>query len=114
MVKAVYASALFGLIAFATGTLPAYAQESGLAGMHDWRREGGRTCMSEHTHEGTGSGNTKNNAMKAAIRAWAGFTSWEYGNRWGSYNRAASKTASCYKTGSGYSCTVQARPCKSR
>ena len=35
---------------------PAFADQSGLADMHALRKEGGRTCMSDHFHSGSSSG----------------------------------------------------------
>ena len=63
----------------------AVAQETGLAGLHDWVRVGGRTCLLDHFHDGSGSGPTRAAAQRAAIQAWIDFTAWEYGSRWGSY-----------------------------
>ncbi|MEL6375107.1 MAG: hypothetical protein AAFR04_14205 [Pseudomonadota bacterium] len=89
----------------------AVAQDSGLAGMHAWTTVRGRTCMADHYHSGQGSGASKRGAMRAAIQAWRDFTGWEYGSRWASYRRAVSKGVSCGRAGSGWSCSVEARPC---
>src|SRR5262245_38724568 len=47
---------LLGLFVAAMATtsisVPAISQDAGLAGMHTWRREGGRTCMADHWHYG--------------------------------------------------------------
>ncbi len=84
----------------------------GLDGLHEQRREGGRICMTEHTHAGSAAGQpSKQLALASATRDWAGFTAWEYGMPWGSWNLAASKSVSCNK-GSSWSCTVEARPCR--
>ena len=51
-----YASALaLGLVMAPGGA--AIAQD-GLAGLHSWVRVGGRTCMLDHFHDGSGSGST--------------------------------------------------------
>jgi hypothetical protein len=91
------------------------AQDNGLGldVIHEQRREGGRVCMSEHFHSGTAYGQpSKKLALASATRDWAGFTAWEYGMRWGSWNQAASKTSTCEENGKSWSCTVQARPCR--
>jgi hypothetical protein len=85
---------------------------SGLAAMHDLRREGGKLCMSDHYHWGNGSGATKQAAQKAAIRSWIDFTDLEYGGRWASFANAASRKTSYTKETSGWSATVEARPCR--
>jgi hypothetical protein len=92
--------------------VPAFADDSGLASMHDMRREGGRLCFLDHYHYGNGSGSTKAAATKDAIASWAGFTDFEYGSDWARYSRAASKRVTCSKSGDGYSCQIEARPCK--
>jgi hypothetical protein len=90
----------------------AYAQEiSGLAAMHDLRRERGKLCMSDHWHSGSGTGATKQAAQKAAVRSWIDFTDLEYGGRWASYANAASKKVSYSKESAGWSASVEARPC---
>lgn len=86
--------------------------QDGLAGMHAWVRVGGRTCMADHFHDGTGTGSNKNQALAAAIRAWQDFTAWEYSNRWGRYSNAVSKSQSCSGGPGNFSCSVSARPCR--
>jgi hypothetical protein len=91
----------------------ASADESGLASIHDWRKEAGRTCMSDHFHDGAGNGDNRKAAEAAAISSWRSFTVLEYGTDWGSYNLAGSKKMDCSETGSkSWSCSVSARPCK--
>jgi len=90
----------------------AQAQDAGLAGLHDWVRVGGKTCMADHFHDGSGNGPTRAAAQAAAIRAWVDFTAWEYGSRWGSYANALSKTVSCSGAPGNYHCSVSARPCR--
>lgn len=91
---------------------PAAAHETGLAGIHEWRRERGLTCMSDHFHYGSGSGPTKVAAERAAVADWRGFTVLEYGDAWGSYQRAGSKNMKCGQDGGSWKCSVEARPCK--
>lgn len=91
---------------------PATAQETGLAGMHTWVRSGGKTCMLDHYHDGSGSGPTRAAAQRAAVQAWIDFTAWEYGSRWASYAASLSKRLSCSGGAGSYSCSVSSRPCR--
>lgn len=107
LMKGLCASAL--LLAVAT---PALADDTGMASIHDLRREGGRLCQVDHFHYGSGTGATKAAAMRDAIGSWASFTALEYGSDWARWGRAASKGQSCSKDPSGFSCSISARPCK--
>ena len=93
-------------------SLPAVAQSTGLDGLHDKRREGGRVCFTDHFHDGSGSGANKKQAEIAAIQSWSDFTSWEYGAAWGSFRNAASKSLKCSGTPGSMTCSVSARPCR--
>src|SRR5262245_60337152 len=94
-------------------TVPANAQDSGLAAMHDMRREGGRLCMSDHWHYGSsGSQPTKTAAQRAAIASWQDFTDLEYGRAWARFSRAASRRIGCSQGGGGWNCDAEARPCR--
>ena len=90
----------------------AVAQETGLAGLHDWVKVGGRTCLLDHFHDGSGSGPTRAAAQRAAIQAWIDFTAWEYGSRWGSYAASLNKRMSCSGSRGDYSCSTSSRPCR--
>jgi hypothetical protein len=90
----------------------AFAQDTGLAGMHTWVRVGGRTCLLDHFHDGSGSGPTRAAAQHAAMRAWSDFTAFEYGPRWASYGASISKRMSCTGGGRSYSCDTSSRPCR--
>jgi hypothetical protein len=92
----------------------AKADETGLASIHDQRFESGRrVCMSEHFHDGTGTGATRKQAEAAARSSWADFTSFEYGSTWASYDLSGSKSMSCSQMGGNqWSCSTSARPCK--
>lgn len=109
-----------GLVAAATAVLcadmsAAWADETGLASMHAWRREGGRTCMADHWHYGSsGQHSSKAAAQRAAIRSWQDFTDLEYGSNWARFSRAASRRVSCSRASTGWSCDVEARPCRGR
>lgn len=91
---------------------PALADQTGLADMHALRREGGRTCMSDHFHSGSSSGKGSRAAASAdAIRSWADFTALEYGSDWARYGKAASRSMRCKHSADGWDCDLEARPC---
>ena len=98
-----------GLTALASSAL---AQGMGLEGLHDHRREGGKVCMVDHFHDGSGNGKSRKAAEADAARSWSEFTAWEYGGRWGSFGNAANKTMNCSTSGGSWSCQVSARPCR--
>ena len=79
---------------------------------HASRLEGGRVCYSEHAHHGSGTGNTRQAAERSAIGSWAGFTDFEYGSAWANFSKAAGKRMSCSQSGSGWDCSLEARPCR--
>ena len=92
----------------------AAAGEGGLADLHEQKREGDRICMSEHFHHGSSAGeSTQKEAEAQAVRRWAGFVAFEYGEPWGDYAISASKTMQCSASNTGWGCEVDARPCKS-
>lgn len=86
---------------------------TGLAAMHDMRREGGRLCFSDHYHYGSSNGlaNVKV-AQAAAIRSWVDFVLFEYDPSWGNFSKSASKEIKCAPGSSGWSCDVSSRPCR--
>lgn len=106
-------AALMGLVATSDG---AVASETGVAqALHSLQRVGGRTCLVDHFHDGSGNGRSRHAAMNAAVSAWAGFTSWEYGSSWGRYALANRKSANCTReTSGGWNCTISAIPCRGR
>jgi hypothetical protein len=89
----------------------ANAEETGIAGIHSWVKMGRKTCMLDHFHYGNGSGATRPQAERSAIQAWVDFTAWEYGSPWGRYSIAASKSMTCSRS-DGWSCDLEARPCR--
>jgi len=99
---------LFVLVPFAA----VYADDTGLAYSHTLRREGGGLCMADHFHSGSGEGHTKRTARRAAMRSWIDFTNFEYGSLWARFSRARSRSTRYTKTASGWSATVDARPCR--
>ncbi|HYD16161.1 MAG TPA: hypothetical protein VEA77_07155 [Hyphomicrobium sp.] len=107
IIKGVLVAAVMGAV-----SVPALADDTGFAYTHDLRREGGRTCFTDHYHYGSGSGASKAAAQKDAIGSWISFTDFEYGSDWARFSRAASKGISCSKGGSGFDCQIEARPCK--
>lgn len=90
----------------------AIAQDSGMASMHDWRREGGRTCMVDHFHYGSGSGPTKQKAIADAAASWSSFTDFEYGRNWASFKRSANKQINATQSSTGWTADVSSRPCR--
>jgi hypothetical protein len=87
------------------------AEETGIAGIHTWVKTGRKTCLADHFHNGSGTGATRPQAERAAIQSWVDFTAWEYGGSWGRYSLAASKKMTCSRE-EGWSCDVEARPCR--
>jgi hypothetical protein len=90
----------------------AYADDTGFAYSHTLRKEGGRLCMADHYHSGSGSGRTKPAALAAAARSWADFTNFEYGSAWARWSVAKAKSTRYTKEASGWSADVDARPCR--
>lgn len=94
----------------ATG--PAAAAEEGLITIHELVRVGNKICTRDHFHSGSSYGQpSRQAAIAAAGRDWSGFTAWEYGAQWGSFALSETKRISCNQA-SGWSCTVDARPCR--
>jgi hypothetical protein len=105
---------LVAVIATASFEVPAgNAAETGLAAMHAMRREGGRLCMSDHWHYGSsGLQPSRAVAQREAIRSWQDFTDLEYGGSWARFGRAASRKMGCSRSGNGWTCDAEARPCR--
>ncbi len=101
------------LAATSVGAPTAFADDTGLASMHAWRREHGRICMSDHWHYGSsGAQRSRRTARRAAIRSWQDFTALEYGSNWARFRRAASRKMGCSRSAAGWNCDVEARPCR--
>ncbi len=96
----------------ALSTTAVNASETGFAGIHDWRKEAGKTCLVDHFHYGSGTGSTKKAALGNAIASWSSFTVLEYGSTWGRYTLAAGKVTNCGQTGGGWTSNIRARACK--
>jgi hypothetical protein len=106
----IFAAAAAGISVYA---LAASADDSGMAGIHDWKRVGSKTCFSDHRHVGNSSGfRSQRQALSAAIKDWQEFTAFEYGTDWAYFHRANARLKSCSKDTSGWGCTVEATPCK--
>ena len=104
------ALAVLGLLAGS-----AWAQqgaETGVAQIHTWVKVGRKTCMLDHYHDGAGNGASRVLAEKSAIVSWSEFTAWEYGTPWARYTNAVSKTMNCSQSSGGWTCQIQARPCR--
>jgi hypothetical protein len=102
----------FGLVLSA---LPVQADDTGLAGLHSWRKVGGKTCFVDHSHEGSGNGSSQKAAEMAAIRSWIGFTDLEYGSDWANFRNAVAKTMKCNREGGAFwKCSTEAVPCRGR
>lgn len=102
-----------GLSLAATATVAQAQEDSALVALHELRREGSSVCMYDHYHHGASSGQrSRKAALNEAVASWRGFTAWEYGDHWASWRRAKSKSVSCEQTSGGWSCGVDARPCK--
>lgn len=103
---------VIALAALVSGSVMAMAEESGLAGLHSWRQVGSKTCFDDHFHDGSGSGPTQRAAMTEAIKSWESFTSLEYGSTWAAYSNSISKSATCDRASTTFSCHVASIPCK--
>ncbi len=91
----------------------ASAQDGALASLHEQRREGNRVCMVDHFHNGSSAGQPSRKAAEvAAMRSWAEFTAWEYGDHWGNPAMAGSKSMRCGNDGKSWSCDFDARACR--
>jgi hypothetical protein len=116
--KTVFLAASFAIASFAVAcggvVSSAHAASDGaLVGLHELRREGNKTCMADHFHNGSTYGaRTRSQAEALALRNWSEFTAMEYGGHWGSPSLASSKTMKCALGASGWNCDFDARPCK--
>jgi hypothetical protein len=102
----------FAMLGATLIAMPVAADETGLASIHSWRREKGKTCFVDHFHYGTSEGEkTRKAAVAAAVRSWADFTDFEYGSDWAKFSKAASKSIKCTQS-NGWGCNIEARPCR--
>lgn len=105
-------AATVGIVGTAAIVSTAWAQETGIASIHQWRKVGKKTCMVDHFHDGTANGGNRKAAERAAIADWVGFTGLEYGGAWASWRIAAAKSVQCSGGVGAVSCSVQAIPCR--
>lgn len=99
-------------IAWVASCGSALADETGIAVIHAWVKIGSKTCFTDHFHYGSGRGPTQSHARAAAVNAWIWPTDMEYGSSWADYRLAVSKKMSCTRSGSGWTCDTEARPCR--
>jgi hypothetical protein len=92
-------------------SVPAGADETGMAGIHSWRKVGKKTCLVGHQHSGAGSGQSKRAAEAQAVSSWASFTDLEYGSDWANINVAVEKIMRCGPSMGGFQCDLLATPC---
>lgn len=89
------------------------ADDTGMASMHAWQKVGKLTCFVEHTHYASSTGaRDKKSATSQAVTNWQSFTAFEYGTVWANFNKATAKKISCNQSASGWSCDLEARPCR--
>jgi hypothetical protein len=107
------AGAAGALIVLAAWCGTAAADETGFADIHSHRREGGRMCFDDHWHYGGSTAQpNKKMAMAEAIKSWVGFVDLEYGSTWANYQKSAGRKVKCEQGASGWSCDIEARPCR--
>jgi hypothetical protein len=90
----------------------AHADSTGFDSIHGKMRVGGKTCFVDHSHAGTGQGANRKVAEMRAISSWYGYTAGEYGSDWANINKAIKKSMRCAPSGGGWSCDVEATPCR--
>jgi hypothetical protein len=73
----------------------------------------GTVCFSDHFHYGSSRDQAnRETALHIASTAWSEFVVFEYGDLYADLTLAQSRTDSCSRTAGGWSCVVQARPCR--
>jgi hypothetical protein len=91
------------------------ADETGMAGIHSWRKVGKKTCLVDHFHDGSGSGTTQKLAELAAVRSWVSFTDLEYGSDWADFRQANSRSMKCNREDvARWTCRAEAVACRGR
>ncbi len=91
---------------------PASADQTGLAAMHDMARVGGKMCMTDHTHYGSGQGANKAAAQKDAIGSWQSSRNSSTAATGHASARPSASASAALQSGSGVDCQVEARPCR--
>jgi hypothetical protein len=82
--------------------------------MHEEKRVGRLSCMVDHYHFGSSTGQSSRKAAEAdAAASWADFVYFEYGDAYTSWKSSQSKNVDCSKDGSGlWGCSISSRPCR--
>jgi hypothetical protein len=101
-------------LAMAMVAQPAAADDTGVAtSLHASMRVGNKLCLIDHSHAGSSSGlPTVAAAKNEAIKAWSGFTAWEYGTDWANIRKAIRVSMRCSQSSGGWGCDLDANPCK--
>ncbi len=86
--------------------------QAGYTPPHSSVKIGRKLCFTDHYHSGSGPGANKGKAKLAAIRSWADFVDFEYGPAWARWSISVSKKVRYTKEVTGWSATVESRPCK--
>lgn len=75
--------------------------------------KGGKKCrVWDHMHTGSGSGISREQALRIAEESWNWFTQWEYGQGY-SWANAGNKNVRCENNPDGtISCVIEANPCR--
>jgi len=90
----------------------AQADNTGFDSIHGKIRVGGRVCFDGHSHGGSGSGASRKVAEMRAVSSWYDYTAGEYGSDWANIHKAIKKSMRCSQSGAGWSCDVEATPCR--
>ncbi len=104
--------ALMAVLMLTTFAVPAFADNTGFDSIHSKVRVGTKMCFADHNHSGSGTGATRKIAEMQAISSWYGYTANEYGSDWANINKAVKRSMRCSPSGSGWSCDVDATPCR--
>ena len=76
-------------------------------------RHGAKYCQGDHLHYGSSNSfKYRKHAMRDAIRSWAGFTIFEYGEAWGHWRLSINKSVNCSKSDGLWKCSIQSTPCR--
>lgn len=65
-----------------------------------------------HNHQWTATSSQKVKAMADAVDGWTYYTRIEYGAHWADFSHAINGKVKCSQSGSQWSCTAKARPCR--
>jgi len=87
---------------------------TGLLTVSPMTANAGQKCRPDgHLHYGASdSMPTRMAARRSAIEAWGSFVALEYGRSWANFRNARLKVMSCQTDEAGWSCNVEANPCR--